>query len=62
MNLKTALAAAWRGLSAAWAPAEPQQQPLPVPDDIMPTIPRANTHLTCVVIGERVADWLRAAR
>lgn len=29
---------------------------------IMPTIPRANTHLTCVVIGERVADWLRAAR
>jgi choline dehydrogenase len=27
---------------------------------IMPTIPRANTHLTCVMIGERVADWMRA--
>jgi choline dehydrogenase len=26
---------------------------------IMPTIPRANTHLTCVMIGERVAEWLR---
>jgi choline dehydrogenase-like flavoprotein len=26
---------------------------------IMPTIPRANTHLTCVVIGERIADWMR---
>ena len=27
---------------------------------IMPTIPRANTHLSCVMIGERVADWMRA--
>jgi choline dehydrogenase len=26
---------------------------------IMPTIPRANTHLTCVMIGERVAGWMR---
>jgi len=26
---------------------------------VMPTIPRANTHLTCVVIGERVASWIR---
>ena len=26
---------------------------------IMPTIPRANTHLTCVMIGERVAEWMR---
>ena len=26
---------------------------------IMPTVPRANTHLTCVVIGERVAGWMR---
>lgn len=27
---------------------------------IMPTIPCANTHLTCVMIAERVAGWLRA--
>ncbi|WP_351236464.1 GMC family oxidoreductase N-terminal domain-containing protein [Streptomyces sp. NPDC002133] len=27
---------------------------------VMPDIPRANTHLTCVVIGERVAAWLRS--
>ena len=26
---------------------------------IIPTIPRANTHLTCVMIGERVAEWMR---
>lgn len=26
---------------------------------IMPTIPRANTNLTCIMIGERVADWMR---
>ena len=26
---------------------------------IMPNIPRANTNLTCIMIGERVADWLR---
>jgi choline dehydrogenase len=25
---------------------------------VMPTIPRANTNLTCIMIGERVADWL----
>jgi choline dehydrogenase len=28
---------------------------------IMPGIPRANTNLTCIMIGERVADWMRAA-
>lgn len=27
---------------------------------IMPTIPRANTHLTCLMIAERVAEWMRA--
>ncbi|MEX1254722.1 MAG: GMC family oxidoreductase N-terminal domain-containing protein [Dehalococcoidia bacterium] len=27
---------------------------------IMPEVPRANTHLTCVMIGERMADRLRA--
>jgi choline dehydrogenase len=27
---------------------------------IMPGIPRANTNLTCIMIGERVADWMRA--
>jgi choline dehydrogenase-like flavoprotein len=26
---------------------------------VMPTIPRANTNLTCIMIGERVAGWLR---
>jgi choline dehydrogenase len=26
---------------------------------VMPNIPRANTNLTCIMIGERVADWLR---
>jgi choline dehydrogenase len=26
---------------------------------IMPTIVRANTNLTCIMIGERVADWMR---
>jgi choline dehydrogenase len=26
---------------------------------VMPRIPRANTNLTCVMIGERVADWMR---
>jgi choline dehydrogenase len=26
---------------------------------VMPTIPRANTNLTCIVIGERVAGWMR---
>jgi len=27
---------------------------------IMPAIPRANTNLPCIMIGERVADWMRA--
>jgi len=27
---------------------------------IMPNIPRANTNLTCIMIGERVADWIKA--
>jgi choline dehydrogenase len=27
---------------------------------IMPNIVRANTNLTCIMIGERVADWMRA--
>jgi choline dehydrogenase len=27
---------------------------------VMPTIPRANTNLTCIMIGERVADWMQA--
>ncbi len=27
---------------------------------IMPNVPRANTNLTCIMIGERVADWMRA--
>ncbi|MHB8574062.1 MAG: GMC family oxidoreductase N-terminal domain-containing protein, partial [Dehalococcoidia bacterium] len=26
---------------------------------IMPTVPRANTNLTSIVIGERIAEWLR---
>jgi choline dehydrogenase len=26
---------------------------------VMPLIPRANTNLTCIMIGERVADWMR---
>jgi choline dehydrogenase len=26
---------------------------------IMPAIPRANTNLTCIMIGEKVADWMR---
>jgi len=26
---------------------------------IMPTIPRANTNLTCVMFGERVGGWMR---
>jgi choline dehydrogenase len=26
---------------------------------IMPTIPRANINLTCIMIGEHVADWIR---
>lgn len=27
---------------------------------VMPTIPRANTNLTCLMIGERAAGWMRA--
>ena len=27
---------------------------------IMPTIPRANTNLPCMMIAERVADWMKA--
>ncbi|MBI2761225.1 MAG: mycofactocin system GMC family oxidoreductase MftG [Chloroflexi bacterium] len=27
---------------------------------VMPTIPRANTNLTCIMIGEKVSDWMRA--
>jgi choline dehydrogenase len=26
---------------------------------IMPNIPRANTNLTCIMIGERIAEWMR---
>jgi choline dehydrogenase len=26
---------------------------------IMPTIPRANINLTCIMIGEHVSDWMR---
>ena len=26
---------------------------------IMPTIPRANTNLTCIMIGERIADQMK---
>jgi choline dehydrogenase len=26
---------------------------------VMPTIPRANINLTCIMIAERVADWMR---
>jgi choline dehydrogenase len=32
---------------------------LVVDASVMPTIPRANTHLTCVLIGERAAGWMR---
>ena len=26
---------------------------------VMPTIPRANINLTCIMIAEHVADWMR---
>jgi choline dehydrogenase len=26
---------------------------------VMPNVPRANTNLTCIMIGERVAEWMR---
>jgi choline dehydrogenase len=32
-----------------------------VDGSIMPTIIRANTNLTCIMIGERVAEWMRAS-
>ena len=27
---------------------------------VMPNIVRANTNLTCIMIGERAADWMQA--
>jgi len=27
---------------------------------VMPNIVRCNTNLTCMMIGERVADWMKA--
>jgi choline dehydrogenase-like flavoprotein len=29
---------------------------------VMPSIPRANTNLPCMMLGERVADWMREER
>jgi choline dehydrogenase-like flavoprotein len=29
---------------------------------IMPDLPRANTNLTAIMIGERIADWIRHDR
>ena len=29
---------------------------------IMPFVPRANTNLTCIMIGEMVGEWLRTLR
>jgi choline dehydrogenase-like flavoprotein len=26
---------------------------------VMPSIPRANINLTCIMIGEHVSDWMR---
>ena len=26
---------------------------------VMPSIPRANTNLSCILVGERIADWMR---
>lgn len=28
---------------------------------VMPNIVRANTNLTCIMIGERAAEWMRIA-
>ncbi len=28
---------------------------------IMPSVPRANTNLSCIMIGERIGEWLRAS-
>jgi choline dehydrogenase-like flavoprotein len=33
-----------------------------VDESIVPNIVRANTNLTCIPIGERVADWMRNSR
>jgi choline dehydrogenase len=38
-----------RGVEGLWV----------VDASVIPTIPRANTNLTCIMIGERVADWMR---
>jgi choline dehydrogenase-like flavoprotein len=27
---------------------------------VMPNIVRANTNLTCIMIGERAAEWMKA--
>lgn len=29
---------------------------------VVPTVPRANTHLTAIMVGERVADWIAPAQ
>jgi choline dehydrogenase len=26
---------------------------------ILPAVPRANTNLSCIMIGERIGEWLR---
>ena len=39
---------------AGWPASDPEAK------CYMPGIPRANTNLTCIMIGERVADWMRA--
>ena len=36
------------------------QQLRVVDASIMPSIPRANINLTCIMIAERVAEWMRA--
>jgi choline dehydrogenase-like flavoprotein len=28
---------------------------------VVPIVPRANTHLTAIMVGERVADWVLRA-
>jgi choline dehydrogenase len=40
-----------RGVEGLWV----------VDASVMPNIVRANTNLTCIMIAERVADWMRAA-
>jgi choline dehydrogenase len=29
---------------------------------VLPNVPCANTNLTCIMIGERVAHWMRQAK